>query len=62
MVQWLCDVFGLEEHLGFEDGHGGIAQAQLTDGGSMIMLNSARDDEFGWLRMFTPVGLTWTIR
>jgi uncharacterized glyoxalase superfamily protein PhnB len=50
MMNWLCDVFGFEKHLVVEDGEGGIAHAELTYAGSMIMLGSAREDEFGRLQ------------
>jgi uncharacterized glyoxalase superfamily protein PhnB len=49
MIAWLCRAFGFEEHLVVPDGSGGIAHAQLTLGNGMIMLGSARDDEFGKL-------------
>jgi uncharacterized glyoxalase superfamily protein PhnB len=47
MLDWLCEVFGFEPHAVYDDGRGGIAHAQLTLGSGMIMLGSARDDEFG---------------
>ncbi|WBU64326.1 VOC family protein [Paracoccus aerodenitrificans] len=47
MIDWLCNALGFARHLVVEDGAGGIAHAQLTRGNSMIMLGSARDDEFG---------------
>lgn len=50
MIEWLCDAFGFARHMVVEDGHGGIAHAQLTLGHAMIMLGSARDDEFGALQ------------
>lgn len=50
MIDWLCDTFGFSRHLVVEDGHGGIAHAQLTRGDAMIMLGSARDDAFGALQ------------
>jgi uncharacterized glyoxalase superfamily protein PhnB len=50
MIAWLCKVFGFERHAVYEDGQGGIAHAQLTLGPGMIMLGSARDDEFGRLQ------------
>ena len=59
MMQWLCDVFGFEKHLVVDDGKGGIAHAQLTLSGSMIMLGSSRDDEFGRLQS-TPIALGGT--
>lgn len=53
MIDWLCRAFGFERHMVVEDGAGGIAHAQLTFGNSMIMLGSARPDEFGKLQQ-TP--------
>jgi uncharacterized glyoxalase superfamily protein PhnB len=47
MIEWLCEVFGFEPHAVYDDGAGGVAHAQLTLGSGMIMLGSARDDEFG---------------
>ena len=47
--KWLCSAFGFVEHLVVPDGEHGITHAQLTLGNSMIMLGSARDDEFGKL-------------
>lgn len=47
MIDWLCDTFGFARHLVVEDEVGGIAHAQLTLGNAMIMLGSAREDEFG---------------
>lgn len=47
MIDWLCDTFGFARHLVVEDDAGGIAHAQLTRDNAMIMLGSARDDEFG---------------
>lgn len=49
-IEWLCRAFGFEKHLvvpGEEEGT--IAHAQLRFGNGMIMLGSARDDEFGKL-------------
>jgi uncharacterized glyoxalase superfamily protein PhnB len=59
MVDWLCNVFGFARHAVHEDGQGGIAHAQLTLGSGMIMLGSARDDEFGRLQA-TPAALGGT--
>ena len=50
LIDWLCNAFGFSTHLVVEDGDGGIAHAQLTRGNAMIMLGSARDDEFGALQ------------
>ncbi|MCG8508659.1 MAG: VOC family protein [Rhodospirillales bacterium] len=56
MIEWLCEALGFEKHMVVEDGNGGIAHAQLTFGNAMIMLGSARDDEFGGLQS-TPAKL-----
>lgn len=50
MIDWLCEAFGFERHLIVEDGAGGIAHAQLTLGGGMIMLGSVCADAFGTLQ------------
>jgi uncharacterized glyoxalase superfamily protein PhnB len=50
MLEWLGEVFGFEPRAVYDDGAGGIAHAQLTLGTGMIMLGSARDDEFGRLQ------------
>jgi uncharacterized glyoxalase superfamily protein PhnB len=49
-IDWLCRAFGFESHLVVPDGAGGVAHSQLTLGSGMIMLGSARDDEFGKLQ------------
>ncbi len=49
-IEWLCRAFGFEKHMVVPGDHGTIAHAQLTLGGGMIMLGSARDDEFGKLQ------------
>lgn len=46
-IDWLERAFGFRRHLVVPDGEGGVAHAQLTFGNGMIMLGSARDDEFG---------------
>ena len=48
-IEWLCRAFGFEKALVVPGEHGTIAHAQLTFGNGMIMLGSARDDEFGRL-------------
>ena len=48
-IEWLCRAFGFETHLVVPGPNGTIAHAQLTFGNGMIMLGSARDDEFGRL-------------
>jgi uncharacterized glyoxalase superfamily protein PhnB len=50
MIDWLCNALEFKRHLVVEDGAGGIAHAQLKRGDAMIMLGSARDDEFGALQ------------
>ena len=59
MMQWLCDAFGFQKHFVVEDGRGGLAHAQLTFADSMIMIGTARDDEFGKLQS-TPAGIGGT--
>lgn len=49
-VDWLCEAFGFEKHLVVPAEEGGIAHAQLVLGNGMIMLGSARDDDFGQLQ------------
>ena len=55
-IEWLCEAFGFEKHLVVPGEDGMIAHAQLVCGNGMIMLGSARDDEFGALQqpMETP--------
>jgi uncharacterized glyoxalase superfamily protein PhnB len=48
-IDWLCRVFGFEQHLVVPDDAGGIAHAQLVLGGGMVMLGSARDNGYGQL-------------
>ena len=49
-VEWLSEAFGFEKHLVVPGEDGTIAHAQLVFGNGMIMLGSARDDEFGRLQ------------
>ncbi|MGE0354401.1 MAG: VOC family protein [Gemmatimonadales bacterium] len=46
-IEWLGRAFGFEPHLVVPGDAGRIAHAQLVFGNGMIMLGSARDDEFG---------------
>ncbi len=46
-IDWLTRVFGFEKHLIVPDDKGGIAHAQLSLGGGMIMLGSVADTPFG---------------
>ena len=48
-IDWLCEAFGFEKHLVVPAEDGGVAHAQLVWGQTMVMLGSARDDEFGSL-------------
>ncbi|MEO1091021.1 MAG: VOC family protein [Pseudomonadota bacterium] len=59
MIDWLDQAFGFAPRLVVEDGQGGIAHAQLVLGNAMIMLGTARDDEFGALQS-TPAVLGGT--
>ena len=43
-IEWLCRVFGFQQGLVVPDGSGGIAHAQLTLGGGMVMLGSTSND------------------
>jgi uncharacterized glyoxalase superfamily protein PhnB len=47
-IDWLCKVFGFQKGLVVPTESGGIAHAQLTLGGGMLMLGSAsNDNEYG---------------
>jgi uncharacterized glyoxalase superfamily protein PhnB len=48
-IEWLCKAFGFERHLVVPGENGTVAHAQLSFGNGMIMLGSAREDEFGRL-------------
>jgi uncharacterized glyoxalase superfamily protein PhnB len=45
-IDWLCTVFGFERHVVYENPDGTIAHAELTLNGGMVMLGSAKDDEY----------------
>ena len=49
MIEWLCKAFGFERHFVVPGDNGTIAHAQLVFGSGMIMLGTARDDEWGGL-------------
>jgi len=49
-VEWLCQAFGFEKHLVVPGEDNTIAHAQLVFGNGMIMLGTAREDEFGRLQ------------
>jgi uncharacterized glyoxalase superfamily protein PhnB len=44
-IDWLCQTFGFAQNAVYKAEDGSIAHAQLTLGGGMVMLGSARDDE-----------------
>ena len=46
-IEWLCTAFGFERHLVVDGAGGTIRHAQLTLGNGMIMMGTAREDEFG---------------
>jgi uncharacterized glyoxalase superfamily protein PhnB len=46
-IEWLCRVFGFEQHLVVPDEEGGIAHAQLSLDSGMIMLGSVADTPLG---------------
>ena len=45
-IDWLCQVLGFERHAVHEGPGGTVGHAELTLNGGMIMLGSAKDDEF----------------
>ena len=56
-VDWLCRAFGFERHLVVPGEDGGVVHAQLGFGTGMIMLGSARDEEFDrWVKPPASVG------
>jgi len=46
-MEWLAAVLGFERHAVYSNPDGSIAHAEMTLGGGMIMLGSAKDDEQG---------------
>jgi uncharacterized glyoxalase superfamily protein PhnB len=46
-IEWLCQAFGFQKHLVIPGDNDNIPHAQLILGGSMIMLGSVQDNEFG---------------
>ena len=49
-IEWLCRAFGFGRHRVVEGEGGSIEHAQLKLGPGLIMLSTARDDEFGRLQ------------
>lgn len=50
-IEWLCSVFGFQKHAVHANADGGIAHAQLSLGGGMIMLGSVPREETDWGRL-----------
>lgn len=48
-IEWLCKAFGFEKHLVVPGENGTIVHAQLVLGDAMVMLGSARNNDYGWL-------------
>jgi len=46
MIDWICEAFGFEVRARYGDGDI-VHHAELTFGSSMIMLGTARDDDYG---------------
>jgi uncharacterized glyoxalase superfamily protein PhnB len=46
-IEWLCNVLSCTKHAVYANEDGTIAHAELTLGGGMIMLGSAKDDVHG---------------
>ena len=46
MLDWLQNAFGFEVHAKYMDGDD-VMHAEMSFGGSMIMLGTARDDAYG---------------
>jgi uncharacterized glyoxalase superfamily protein PhnB len=46
-IEWFSKVFGFQKHAVYEGPNGTIGHAELTLNGGMIMLGSAKDDEYG---------------
>lgn len=53
-IAWFEKVFGFTRHAVYEGPDGTVFHAELALGGGMIMLGSARDDEYG--RLFRMPG------
>ncbi|MCA8915207.1 MAG: VOC family protein [Planctomycetes bacterium] len=49
-IDWLCSAFGFEKHMVVPGEGSVIHHAQLRFGNGMVMLGTARDDEFGRLQ------------
>jgi uncharacterized glyoxalase superfamily protein PhnB len=45
-IAWLAQAFGFEEDVCYAADDGSVAHAQLRFGGGLVMLGSARDDDY----------------
>ena len=45
-INWLCTVFGFERHAVYQGEDGTILHAELSLGNGIVMLGSAKDDEY----------------
>jgi len=45
-IEWLCTVLGFERRAVYEGENGTIAHAELSLGNGIVMLGSAKDDEY----------------
>jgi uncharacterized glyoxalase superfamily protein PhnB len=61
MIQWLHDAFGFETVARFDGPDGSVAHSELQLGTGMIMVGSARDDEFRTLGPQQAGGVTHLI-
>ena len=55
-IEFLCDAFGFERKVVYEDDQGTVEHAELTYGDGMVMLGNTRDTEYG-RRVSTPGNL-----
>ena len=55
-IVWLCEVLGFERRMVVPDGEGGVAHAELTLGGGMIMLGSDQGNADDFVVAPTPEG------
>ena len=55
-IEWLCEVLGFERQMVVPDGDGGVAHAELTLGGGMIMLGSDQGNADDFVVAPTPDG------
>ena len=55
-IEWLCEVLGFERRMVVPDGEGGVAHAELTLGGGMIMLGSDQGNADDFVVAPTPEG------